>query len=84
MHVPGSDPRTILLLPPSEADVSPDVFVKRLRRLLVLRYQAPSYLEADDVRLLDRCIYATFCDCRDLGAEESARHLLEVAPSVWP
>lgn len=56
--------------------VSSAVFLKRLRRLLVLRYQAARYLDTDDIRLLDRCIYATYCDSRDLGVEEEAKSLL--------
>jgi hypothetical protein len=82
MSLPPADPTTTTLLAPLETTVDPGIFVKRLRRLLVLRYQASSFLDAADVRLLDRCIYATFCDCREVGAEEDARHFLEVARSV--
>jgi hypothetical protein len=82
MNVLGTDTGTIQISAPWETTVMPEVFVKRLRRLLVLRYQASTYLDEDDVRLLDRCIYATFCDCREAGAEESARHFLEVARTV--
>lgn len=57
------------------------VFIKRLRRLLVLRYQAAQYLDAQDIHLLDRCIFATYCDCRDLGAGPEALRLLEEARS---
>ncbi len=59
--------------------VKPEVFLKRLRRLLVLRYQASNYLDLDDVRLLDHCIFATFCDCLEVGAAEPARRYLEEA-----
>ena len=59
--------------------VGTEVFLKRLRRLLVLRYQASNYLDLDDVRLLDRCIFATFCDCLEVGAAEPARRYLDEA-----
>jgi hypothetical protein len=63
----------------TEPVVSADTFIRRLRRLLVLRYRASHYLDADDIRLLDHCIFATFCDCRDVGAEDEACRLLDEA-----
>jgi hypothetical protein len=62
-----------------DAEVSPTVFLRRLRRLLLLRYQAAQYLDEHDVRLLDRCIYSTFCDCQSVGGTTSARELLDEA-----
>jgi len=62
--------------------IKPEVFLKRLRRLLVLRYQASNYLDAADIRLLDHCIFATFCDCLEVGAEEPARRFLDEARSA--
>jgi hypothetical protein len=82
MNATGTESTTGLILAPPDATVKPDVFLKRLHRLLVLRYQASNYLDVDDVRLLDRCIFATFCDCKEVGAEELARRLLEQARST--
>lgn len=59
--------------------VPPVVFLRRLRRLLVLRYRAAQYLDEQDLHLLDRCIFATYCDCRHLGAEDDARRYLDEA-----
>jgi hypothetical protein len=59
-----------------DIEVSPTVFLRRLRRLLLLRYQAAQYLDQLDVRLLDRCIYSTFCDCQSVGGVAGARELL--------
>lgn len=63
----------------AESEVPPSVFLRRLRRLLLLRYQAAQYLDQHDVRLLDRCIYTTYCDCQSLGVDSAARQLLEEA-----
>lgn len=62
-----------------DVDVAPTVFLRRLRRLLLLRYQAARFFDEMDVRLLDRCIYATFCDCQALDVGEPARQLLRDA-----
>jgi hypothetical protein len=60
------------------------IFLRRLRRLLLLRYQAAQFFDDLDVRLLDRCIFATFCDCRDLGVGDPARQLLREARDGGP
>lgn len=64
--------------------VAAPIFLRRLRRLLLLRYQAAQFFDELDVRLLDRCIYTTYCDCRDLGVGESARQLLCDARAAGP
>lgn len=74
---PETQPRT----EPRKSIVSVAVFIKRLRRLLVLRYQAAQYLDSGDLKLLDRSIYATYCDCRELGAVDEAAKLLDEARS---
>ncbi len=78
MQAPGVDLGAILRENEGPT-VKPEVFLKRLRRLLVLRYQASNYLDLDDVRLLDHCIFATFCDCLEVGAAEPARRYLDEA-----
>lgn len=81
MQASGADLGAILLEEHEQAEptVRPEVFLRRLRRLLVLRYQASNYLDIDDVRLLDHCIFATFCDCLAMGVEEPARRFLDEA-----
>ncbi len=53
-------------------------FLARLRRLVAARQQHGSLEDAGslNLRLLDRAVYSTFCDCLDLGAGEEARALL--------
>ena len=51
--------------------------LRRLRRQLALRYRAVQFLDEQDVRLLDRSIYATYCDCLDLEMGDEARRLLD-------
>lgn len=55
-------------------------FLRRLNRLLRLRYEQGVQLNAEGVRLLDRAIYATYCDCVDLGVSQEAQHLLHRFP----
>lgn len=50
--------------------------LRRLQRLLSLRQAHAEHLNAEGRRLLDRAIFTTFVDCRELGAEELATALL--------
>lgn len=56
-----------------------EAFVRRLKRVLLLRFYTDALLSAGDRRLLDQAIYSTFCDCQNLGAGEEARRLLDEA-----
>jgi hypothetical protein len=51
-------------------------FLKRLNRLLRLRAEQAGQLNAEGVRLIDRAIYCTYCDCADVGVLEDAQQLL--------
>ncbi len=53
-------------------------FLTRLRRFVSVRRQRGPLLDAGDLdlRLLDRAVYSTFCDCLDLGVGEEARAIL--------
>jgi len=51
-------------------------YVQRLRRLLRLRRDHDCQLNDVGLRLLDRSIFAAYCDCRDVGADSFAQHLL--------
>jgi len=55
------------------------IHLERLRRLLHLRRQYERELNARGLRLLDRSVFAAYCDCRDIGAEEQACALLREA-----
>lgn len=56
--------------------VSTDL-MKRLRRLLALRFRASKFLDSRDVHLLDEGITATLGDLIDLGLREQAVRLIE-------
>jgi len=52
-------------------------FLVRLSRLLQLRqyYAGLAGHDTNELRLLDRAIFATYCDCIDTGVGEDARDL---------
>lgn len=52
------------------------VFLRRLRRLLELRRNHEGQLNCEGIRLLDRSIYATYCDCVSVGAAEAAQEVV--------
>ena len=53
-------------------------FLKRLRRFVSIRRERGPLVDAGDfeLRLLDKAVYSTFCDCLDLDAGEEARAIL--------
>jgi hypothetical protein len=53
-------------------------FLKRLHRFASIRLERGRLLDVaeSDLRLLDKAIYSTFCDCLDLGAGDEARSIL--------
>ncbi len=52
------------------------LFVSRLERLIRLRREYNQDLNPLGLRLLDRAIYATYCDCIDYGAGDEAQALM--------
>jgi hypothetical protein len=52
------------------------VYLRRLQRLLQLRKNHEGQLNFDGIRLLDKSIYATYCDCISVGALEAAQEVL--------
>lgn len=50
-------------------------FLDRLQHLVALRREHGPRLKSgdSDLRLLDKAVYSTFCDCLDLGAGDEAR-----------
>lgn len=61
-------------------------FLARLRRLVAARQRHGSLEDAGslNLRLLDRAVYSTFCDCLDLGVGEEARTILRHEHLVEP
>lgn len=55
------------------------MFLLRLRRLLWLRRSCVGQLEDSILKVLDRSIYSTYCDCIELEVGEEARQLLKQA-----
>jgi hypothetical protein len=54
-------------------------FLRRLKRVLLLRFYTDALLSTSDRRLLDQAIYSTYCDCQTLGAGDEAHRLLDEA-----
>jgi hypothetical protein len=52
------------------------IYLRRLRRLLQLRRNHEGQLNSEGIRLLDKSIYATYCDCVSVGAPEAAQEVL--------
>lgn len=66
---------------PSRKDDGPDTFyLARLERLIRLRRDFEDHLNELGVDILDRSLYATYLDCVDAGAGESARLLMAALP----
>lgn len=53
------------------------VYLQRLERLLHLRQRHERELNRQGTRLLDHSVFAAYCDCRLVGADEEARALLQ-------
>jgi len=54
-----------------------DGYIQRLRRLLRLRRDHIDELNEQGLRLLDRSIFAAYCDCLDIGQGEAAKAVLK-------
>lgn len=54
-----------------------DGYLNRLRRLLRLRRDHFEELNKQGLRLLDRSIFAAFCDCLDIGQGDAAKSVLK-------
>lgn len=61
-------------------DALRSVYLRRLERLLSLRQAHYQDLNEKGLRLLDRSIFAAYCDCRSAGAEGEARDSLRRMP----
>jgi hypothetical protein len=54
-----------------------DGYLSRLRRLLRLRRDHFEELNEQGLRLLDRSIFAAYCDCLDIGQGAAAKSVLK-------
>ena len=54
-----------------------DGYLNRLRRLLRLRRDHFEELNEQGLRLLDRSIFAAYCDCLDIGQGDAAKSVLK-------
>ena len=54
-----------------------DGYLQRLRRLLRLRRDHFDELNEQGLRLLDRSIFAAYCDCIDIGQSDAAKAVLK-------
>jgi len=61
----------------AQPDQLRDGYLSRLRRLLRLRRDHFDELNEQGLRLLDRSIFAAYCDCLDIGQGDSARNILK-------
>ena len=57
------------------------LFLRRLEQLFTKRRQYAGRLQTSDwrLKLIDRSLYSTYCDCVQLGLLEEAKTLLERA-----
>lgn len=53
------------------------MFLLRLRRLIWLRRSCVGQLDDSVLKVLDKSIYSTYCDCLEQGVGEEARQLLK-------
>ena len=70
---------TATVPPVSETSVLSEIFLRRLKRSLLLRFYTDSLLSSGDRQLLDRVIYSTLCDCQAALASDQAQILLNEA-----
>jgi hypothetical protein len=66
---------------PSLPDVpnAGELFIRRLKRVLLLRFYTEALLSPNDRHLLDRVIFASLCDCISAGQGVEARRLVSEA-----
>lgn len=60
------------------------VYLRRLQRLLQLRKNHEGQLNFEGIRLIDKSIYATYCDCLSVGALEAAQEVLRRSTVTLP
>lgn len=75
---PGKDLRAAIEeIAHAKPDQLRDGYLSRLRRLLRLRRDHFDELNEQGLRLLDRSIFAAYCDCLDIGQGDAAKTILK-------
>jgi hypothetical protein len=69
----------VLTIAPLEPSALAAILTRRLKRALLLRFYTESLLAYPDRVLLDRVIYACYCDCQSIGIGPVAKRLLDEA-----
>ncbi len=62
---------------PATSEQLREGYLSRLRRLLRLRRDHFEELNDQGLRLLDRSIFAAYCDCLDIGEGDAAKSVLK-------
>lgn len=62
---------------PATSEQLREGYLSRLRRLLRLRRDHFEELNDQGLRLLDRSIFAAYCDCLDIGESDAAKSVLK-------
>lgn len=83
---PGPAPTSFSLSSRSTYSAEQSMFLQRLQDLLEKRRQVEGHLARDDwrMRLLDKALYSTYCDCMELEIGDEARQMLHEAPHARP
>jgi hypothetical protein len=67
---------TAVATPPARKPRLRQAYLTCLERLARIRFQQERGLNDQGIRLLDRTIFAAFCECRDAGAAGEAMDIL--------
>jgi hypothetical protein len=52
--------------------------LRQVKRLAIIKARCPELLNTQGLWLVDRTLYALYCDCRDLGLGEEALEVIEL------
>ncbi|MGD0115085.1 MAG: hypothetical protein ABSC13_03665 [Dehalococcoidia bacterium] len=62
----------------------PQMYLRRLQRLLEVRKSYGGQLNFEGTRLIDKAIYATYCDCLAVDSLDAAQEVLRRATVTAP
>lgn len=76
----GTEPSVVNALPCLTNRIElAELFLRRLKRALLLRFYTDSLLSPSDRRLLDQIIYSSYRDCQGAQVTQEARRLIAEA-----
>ncbi|MBI2866740.1 MAG: hypothetical protein HYX97_00225 [Chloroflexi bacterium] len=61
---------------PASSDEQVRILFRRITRLNTIRHRCSELLNTQGMDLLNRALFATYCDCRDLGLAQEAMQLI--------